>query len=168
MEDEWMARLKTLLNQNRPIHLIGVGNPIRGDDALGLFIASKLRKRLGARPSKLVKIHESSIAPEFQIAKISKLDSLIIFDAVEHNSEPGSIIFANLGDTRFGYFATHNIPMKLIPNISENMANIFVLGIQPGNVHIGEGLTKIVLASANQIVERLAGLVEETRQNGLD
>jgi hydrogenase maturation protease len=87
-------------------------------------------------------------------------ESVIIFDAIEHDSEPGSIIFARLGDTRFGFFATHNIPFKLIPCLSANLENVFVLGIQPRNIDIGEGLSETVLDSANEVVEKLQMIIE--------
>jgi hydrogenase 3 maturation protease len=156
---EWQSPLEELLEKHGPVHLVGAGNPIRKDDAVGLFIASELRKRLGSRPNKLFRIYGSSIPPERLLAKIES-GAIIMFDAVEHNSKPGSIIFARLEDTRFGFFATHNIPFKLIPGLSKNLGNAFVLGIQPGNIEIGEGLSEEVLNSANEVVEKLQRIIE--------
>ncbi len=166
--EEWVeqARKFFVAHQTKQIHLVGVGNPIRGDDSVGLLIASGLRKRFGARPSKFVRIHSSSTSPEVLLSKIgANKDPLMIFDAIEHNSEPGEIIFANLGDTRFGFFATHNIPLKLIPNLSENIDRSFVLGVQPGNVDIGEVMSQIVVDSANRVIDELAKLIEVMKPN---
>jgi hydrogenase 3 maturation protease len=168
-EKDWAACTRAFLESREavPLQLAGVGNPIRKDDSVGMFIVSKLRKKLGARPNNQVRIYPP-LTPELLFSKISlKTSSLIIFDAVEQNSAPGSIIFANIADTKFGYFATHNVPLKLIPNLSKRMANIFVLGIQPEDTDIGEGLTEVVLNSANEVVAKLETFIGEIFLNGI-
>lgn len=167
---DWAARAKTLLESKEavPLHLVGVGNPIKKDDSVGIFIASKLKKRFGTRPNRLVRIYPP-LTPELLFSKIHlKTGSLIIFDAVEQNSAPGSIIFTNIADTRFGYFATHNVPLKLIPNLSERMANIFVLGIQPEEINVGEGLSEVVRESANEVITNFESFIEEIYLNGIN
>jgi len=168
--NDWAARAKSLLESKKavPLHLVGVGNPIRKDDSVGIFICSKLKKKFGTRPNKLVRIYPP-FAPELLFSKISlKNGSLIIFDAIEQNSVPGSIIFANIADTRFGYFATHNIPLKLIPNLSERLVNIFVLGIQPEDINVGEGLSEVVRESANEVIANFESFIEEIYLNGIN
>jgi hydrogenase maturation protease len=163
---DWEARTKEFLESKRaaPLHLVGVGNPIKKDDSVGLFIVAKLRRKLGARPNKLIRIHPP-LTTELLFSKISlRTGSLIIFDAVEQNSAPGSIVFANIVDTRFGYFATHNVPL----NLSERMANIFVLGIQPDDIEVGEGLSEVALCSANEVIAKLETFIEETFLNGIN
>src|SRR5579862_7948900 len=167
---DWSDQITSLLGSEgaAPLQLVGVGNPIKKDDSVGIFIVSKLKKKFGARPSKSVRIHPP-LAPELLFSKINlKTGSLIIFDAIEQNSSPGSIIFANIADTKFGYFATHNIPMKLIPAVSERVANIFVLGIQPQDIDIGEGLSETVLRSADEVVAKLGTRIEERFLNGIN
>jgi hydrogenase 3 maturation protease len=158
---EWESSIKALFRAEKQVHFVGVGNPIKSDDGVGLFIATELRKKLGSQPKRRVKIHSNSFSPDLLISKVAKeAGSLVIFDAVEHNSHPGSIIFAKLEDTKFGFFATHSLPFKLIPGISANLENIFVLGVQPGNVDIGEGLSDVTLSAANEVVDRLSVLIE--------
>jgi len=160
--EDWTSRLEVLYGSREamPFHLVGVGNPIKKDDSVGLVIISRLRKIFGSKPSKLVRIY-SPLAPELLFSKISfKSGSLIIFDAVEHNRAPGSIIFANIADTRFGFFATHNVPLKLIPSLSGRMPNIFLVGIQPKDVDFGEGLSAVVLNSANKVVAEFETIIK--------
>jgi hydrogenase 3 maturation protease len=157
---EWASKLKSLFSIDTTTHLVGIGNPIRGDDSVGLYIVSELRKKLGSRPNKFIRIHETSISPERLLSKLES-KSIVIFDAIEHNSEPGSIFIVRLKESRFGFFATHNIPLKLVPGLSTNLQNAFVLGIQPEDVGIGEWLSKTVLHSANEIVEKLTQIIGE-------
>jgi hydrogenase 3 maturation protease len=157
---EWVSQFKSLLSRDIYTDLVGVGNPIRRDDSVGIFIVSKLKRKLGSRPNKFVRIRDPSVSSE---RLLSKLDgkSVIIFDAIEHNSEPGSIFIVRLEESRFGFFATHNIPLKLVPGLSTNLQNAFVLGIQPEDVGVGEGLSKTVLHSANGIVDKLTQIIGE-------
>ena len=160
---DWAARAKTFMESKDalPLRIVGVGNPIRKDDCVGIFIASHLRKKFGARPNTQVRIYPT-VATELLFSKMTlEKGSLLVFDAVEQNSPPGSIVFANIADTKFGYFATHNVPLKLIPNLSGKMGKIFVLGIQPEDIDIGEGLSEVVLHSANEVITELETIFQE-------
>ena len=161
---DWEESLDSLFlsyfRQSRLLHLLGVGNSIRRDDGVGLFIAAQLIKKYGTRPNKKTRIHPASNSLESLLSRLSETgDRVLLFDSVENKSEPGSIILAGLDDTRFGFFATHNIPLRLIPNITENMSNLHVLGVEPETVEIGEGLSDSVRKSALQIVSKIGALV---------
>lgn len=168
--DGWAKELSGLMSKGtlRHITLIGVGNPIKSDDSVGLYIISKLRRKYGTSPSKFVKIVQAS-SSESAISKIENKpggkisEMLIVFDSIESNSPAGSIIFANVGDTKYGFFATHNVPLRLIPSVASNMSDIFVLGVQPANTEVGENLSEIVLVSADRIVSTIGELIEEVR-----
>jgi hydrogenase maturation protease len=159
----WTACAKTFLESKEtlPLRIVGVGNPIRRDDGVGIFIASHLRKKFGARPNRQVRI-DSTLAPEFLFSKMTlEKGSLLVLDAIEQNSPPGSIVFAKIEDTKFGYFATHNVPLTLIPNLAGKIGKIFVLGIQPENIDIGEGLSEVVLHSANEVIAEFETIFQE-------
>lgn len=144
---------------------IGIGNPIKSDDSVGLYIISRLRERHGANPNKFVRI-ESAHSGEAALSKMGRTKEedpglIIIFDAIESNSLPGTIIFANVADTKYGFFATHNLPLTLNPGVAINPSRVFVLGIQGASVEIGEYLTKIVNDSADRIVDNINRLIED-------
>ncbi|MCL5068444.1 MAG: hydrogenase maturation protease [Thaumarchaeota archaeon] len=149
----------------RRVLFIGVGNPIKSDDSVGLYMISKLRREYGASPKKSIRIASAS-SPETAFSKIgngskSEGEMVVIFDAVESDSPPGSIIFANIGETRYGFFATHNIPLRLIPTVMANISKVFVLGIQAENTDIGEKLSETVRESADRVVGRVGELINQ-------
>ncbi len=144
------------------LHFLGVGNPIKSDDSVGLYLVSKLRKTCGRKPNEFVTIHPPLLysRAEFYLAKIGqKGEYAVIFDAVDANSEPGRIIFGDLSNTQYGFFSSHNIPLKLIPEL--NPSTVYILGIQPQNIEVGEELSRIVLSSANEVLEKIPSLLKE-------
>ena len=160
----WETGLRSALSRcSGSIDLLGVGNPIRGDDAVGLAIASELRQTLGANPVRGYKIHRATLAPERLLSKLAlSSGKILIFDAVEASREPGAIVCATLGGTKYGYFATHNIPLTLIPGMASRTDDVYLVGVQPLSVEVGEGLTDVVRESAAQIV---AAVTDEVGAN---
>lgn len=159
----WEKTIRPLLGDG-VVHLIGVGNPLRQDDGVGLRVVSSLRRELGQSPRPGIKVHPPSLNPEKVISKAaSRGERLLIFDAVEADREPGSIICASLAETKFGFFATHNLPLRLIPGIAENQAGAFVVGIQPESAGVGEGLSEKVQEAGDRLVQAIKGIVEGNR-----
>jgi hydrogenase 3 maturation protease len=167
MGEKWVNELLAFLDSgNSPIRvtLVGVGNPIKGDDSAGVYVASQLRRRYGANPNKHVHI-TIECAPERIFSNLSKKtakrnEAILIIDSVEANLDPGSIIFASLVDTRYGFFATHNIPPRIFSDFLPSHSNIFVIGIQPENLEIGEGLSSTVRTSADRIIQRVSDSID--------
>ena len=160
--EDWQARLQDALESGGSTDLVGVGNSLRSDDAVGLEIASELRSRLGAAPARGVRIHSPSLMPERLLSKLaSKEGRIIVFDAVEASKPPGEIVCSKLGETKYGYFATHNVPLRLIPGLSDRQQDVFVVGVQPQSLEVGEGLTDIVRDSATRVAAAVTKAVEE-------
>lgn len=159
-ENDWIESLRRLFSSNcqNTLHLIGVGNPLRKDDGLGIEVVKKLKKH--CRNSKHFKIHSLSFRTESLISKIEYArDKVLIFDAVEFGSFPGAIIVSSMNDSRFGFFATHNIPISALPGISSQLGNLLLLGIQPLDLDVGEGLSDQVSNSVEKVVSALSGLM---------
>jgi len=142
------------------VHIVGVGNPIRQDDAVGLEIVSSLRRRLGTRPAPNIVIHPPSLMPERLLSRAAVGGrGLMVFDAVEANREPGSIVCASLAETKFGFFATHNVPLRLIPGVADNLERCFVLGIQPESLGVGEELSATVTEAKSRVVAAMSTII---------
>jgi len=120
---------------------------------VGLAIASELRRTLGASPTRGYRIHKATPMPERLLAKLAKSSArILIFDAVEASRNPGEIVCTGLGESKYGYFATHNIPLRLIPGLESRLDDVYLVGVQPLSVEIGEGLSDVVRDSAARIV----------------
>lgn len=162
-ELNWVEELTNLfsLSSQTRLHLIGMGNPFRKDDGLGVQVIRKLRQKCRNAPA-YVKIHPPSTTIEYLISEIDYTrDKALIFDAIEFNSFPGSIIFSTLDDSRFGFFGTHNIPIRSLPNVSSNLNRVLLLGIQPGYLEVGEGLSNRVRKSVEDVVSVIIGILRK-------
>lgn len=91
----------------------------------------------------------------------SKGERIVVIDAVEAQMKPGTIVCARFSETKFGFFATHNVPLRLVPGVAENAADTYIVGIQPDSVGVGEGLSDVVKRSSMKLVSMIANLVEE-------
>ncbi len=159
----WRETIENLLasQDERLLQFAGVGNPIKSDDSVGLYIASRLRKTRFSTRVKGLKILSPRSNPESIFSELDlKSGIALIFDAVECNQDPGTIILAGLGETQYGFFATHNIPLRLVPELQSNKERVFILGIQPQSTEIGETLTPTVKASADAVVEAIQTRLE--------
>lgn len=154
---EWTRELGAFLSSvgSEKLVLLGVGNPIKSDDSVGLYIADRLRKVLRSSPR--LRVRSAPSYPELILSRIDLQSSrLLIFDAVETGRSAGSIVLASIKDTEYGFFATHNLPLKLHPSVTENREKVSVLGVQPGDLGIGEGMNPIVQAAAENVVGEVA------------
>jgi len=161
MED-WITEVEAFFARPLPERsiLFGIGNPVKSDDSVGLYIADRLRRTLGSAPTPRVSIHRPVDHPELAISRLDLASSrLLVFDAVEAARPPGSIIFANVEDTKYGFFVTHNIPLRLLPPVRENGSNVFVLGVQPHDVGIGERPSEPMLQVAERVVSVVSGCI---------
>jgi len=159
---DWEGKLRDVIaSSSSPVHLVGVGNGLRTDDAVGLEIISALLSRIGASPVPGLRVHPTSVMPERLLSRLaSKPGRIVVFDAVESAQKPGVVVFSRLSDTKYGFFATHNIPLRLIPGIEGRQNEVFIVGVQPESLEVGEGLTDRVSASARRVVEIVAAAVE--------
>lgn len=131
--------------------LLGIGNTLRRDDGVGNYIASRFRARgwlvldCGTMPENftgVVRRHH----PEL----------LVLVDAADIGLAPG--VFRIVAPDRIGDVSTgtHNIPLThLLGFLSESAGRIIFIGIQPGEVGDGEGITPVVRGGADQLIDLL-------------
>jgi hydrogenase maturation protease len=155
LSSDWRERLRgTIADSESSVHLMGAGNELRTDDAAGLEIVSSLRSRLGSAPVAGVRIYAGSPMPERLLAKLaSKEGRIVVFDAVEASERPGGVVFRPMTDTKYGFFGTHNIPLRLVPGLTGHLGDVFLVGVQPASLDVGIGLTNSVRESVKEIVE---------------
>ena len=68
--------------------VIGLGNPDRGDDAMGILVLRALRGRVPED----VELLEDTGAPLFVLEQFQRFDALILVDAVRSGSPPGTVL----------------------------------------------------------------------------
>ena len=160
LKDNWSVVLRKLLTSSKggTVNVIGVGNPLRRDDGAGIQVIKQL-KMLGNR-SDSFRIHTPTDRAESLLVEINyETEKALLIDAADFNSTSGSIFCENLKSSHSGFFVTHNIPIRYLPNVSSNLDRIFLLGIQPGDLSLGEGFSEPVSNSIQQVVQVLRDLI---------
>jgi hydrogenase 3 maturation protease len=127
-----------------------VGNREGGDDAVGPYIADKLK----SLKNDAFFVLDCGVVPEnyTSIVKQHKPRNLIIVDAVEMRLKPGEMRVVPKEKIGSMHISTHGIPISiLISYLKEFIENIIFIGIQPERM--SDKITESVRKSADKIVE---------------
>lgn len=141
-------RLAQLLSgKDRKILFVGIGNLLRQDDGIGVYVSNRLKER------KNIKVITAEASIENYIGKINSVehDTLVLIDCVEMKKPPGSFDLMSVDRVKDMTFNTHNISLKRLSDFFRN--EVLILAIQPEKVGFGENLSYIVRDAGNKIVE---------------
>jgi len=129
-----------------------IGNRDDGDDAVGPYIADKLK----LKKSDKIKILDCGTIPEnyTSVVKRENPETLIIIDAVEMGLKPGEIRIVPKEKIGVMTISTHGIPISvLIGYLEKYVKNIIFIGIQPKEM--SGDITTIVKESGDKLVKIL-------------
>ena len=132
-----------------------IGNPQGGDDAVGPYIAKKL-KELN------INVIDCGTTPENYTSFIKQTNpkKLIIIDAADMGLKPGEIRIVPKEKIGVMTISTHGIPTSILMNYLEKyIKEVVLIGIQPQNMS-GEMNTKIK--------EKARFLVESIKDNKIN
>jgi len=174
------ARLATRLGRETVV--VGIGNPLRGDDAAGCLVAGALRELLAGEPQEpsrdprpgpphhRLRVVEAEEVPESFLGPIAcpTPDTVVLVDAIHLGEPPGTVAMLEVDEIGDHEASTHRVPLSILAHFlrAESGADVFVLGIQPGRREVGAAPCDEVLESAGilaQVLEEaaiLAGLPE--------
>ncbi len=139
--------------------IIGIGNDYRSDDAVGLTIARRLRRRLKAT----AKVIEQSGEGASLIEAWRGAVSVVVIDAVMSGAAPGTIHCFEAHSQKlpkiFFHCSTHAFSLaeaiELTRALGELPPRLVVYGIEAKNLAAGVGLSAEVEEAACQLEERM-------------
>jgi hydrogenase 3 maturation protease len=140
--------LKTLLLQkDKKILFVGIGNVLKTDDGVGVYISSGIIRT----SLRLALTVEVSI--ENYIGKINSIDPdiLVLIDCVDMNSIPGTFKLMPISQIKDLTFNTHNISLKRFRDFFK--MPVYLLGIQPEKINFGENMSYLVKKEAKKIIK---------------
>ncbi|WP_455367266.1 hydrogenase 3 maturation endopeptidase HyCI [[Eubacterium] cellulosolvens] len=151
-------RLKKFFRDSIKITLIGVGNILRRDDALGIEVIKEVKKRVGK--SDMILMIESHTTPEnyFGLLEQEKPSHILFIDAADAHFNPGTIFLTDIESAEGLAVSTHSIPLSVYSEFIHTLikTEILFFGIQPGDISFGEGLTSEVKTGIERAVDILA------------
>ncbi|MCK4644348.1 hydrogenase maturation protease [bacterium] len=134
---------------------VGIGNELRGDDAIGIYIA---RKGLERFPDKFI---DAGMAIENYIFKIlgRKEKIILLIDAVDFKGNPGDAAIIPLEDLKEQGFSTHTLSLgKIKQFFLDSEKELILLGIQPENIALGSEMGESIREAGDQILELLRNI----------
>lgn len=153
-----MSLAKKLAGRLRgSVVVVGVGNPLRGDDAAGCEVALRLQGRSAA----LVLNAES--VPESELVRIAMAhpDTVMFVDAVDLGAAPGSLAVLEARQMAHYGPSTHRVPLRILMECvrRDTGADVFVVAVQPRNVEFGEPMSAKVAAGVALLAETIEDLL---------
>ena len=131
--------------------LLGIGNPLRGDDGAGNYVADRFRA-----PGWLA-LDCGTIPENFTgVVRREHPELLVIVDAADMGISPGEFCIIRPEDIAAVTFGTHALPLSiLIEFLSHDAGRILFIGIQPGQTEMDRPLTDVVRRGADRLIRIL-------------
>jgi len=138
--------------------LIGVGNPLRGDDGVGVEIARILMQYLRNERVKVLIVEDRvDLIPRIIEDVNSRI--ILIFDAADFGGRPGEVRIMSPDEASGKTISTHDMPLSLMLRVAEKDAPAYVLGIQVETLEFGRGISPAVKAAADEVASLLLNLL---------
>jgi hydrogenase 3 maturation protease len=153
-------QLKTWVQDFCKLALIGVGNPLRHDDQVGLEIVHQFNKQV--QDARVLVIESESVPENYLDAIVAFNPShILILDAALLNLPAGSTRFMESIPVVSSSISTHTLPLHLFTSYLQQIINVQIgfLLIQPEDITFGEGLSPEVQATASRIVAILCEIL---------
>ncbi|HYB93274.1 MAG TPA: hydrogenase maturation peptidase HycI [archaeon] len=142
--------------------IVGVGNPIRRDDGVGVEIVHSLKGKV----SNDILLIESETIPENFINQIIefKPTHILIINAALMHLNPGTAKLVKSIEAPEESISTHGLPIQIFVQYLTKMteANTAMLLIQPRDTGFGEGLTSELNKVKEKLAKNLFTIIAET------
>jgi hydrogenase 3 maturation protease len=131
--------------------LLGIGNPLRGDDGAGTYVADRFTS-----PGWIAL--DCGTIPENFTGTVRKEhpELLVLVDAADMGISPGEFRIIRPDDIAAVTFGTHALPLSiLIGFLSHDAGRVLFIGIQPAQTEMGQPLTGAVRQGADRLIRIL-------------
>jgi len=150
---QWFSKVQRIV-------IVGVGNPIRRDDNIGVEILDGLEGKV----PKTVFLIKSETVPESFIGPIAefKPTHILIVDAASLNLGPGAARFVEDVEASKTAISTHALPIQIFCEYLAKTtdAKVAMLLVQPKDTSFGEGLTRELDLARVKLVSHLIKIIE--------
>ncbi|MBY8998758.1 MAG: hydrogenase maturation peptidase HycI [Candidatus Thorarchaeota archaeon] len=155
-EDE----LRTFITGANKIAILGIGNDLRSDDGLGLYIIEKL-----SIDDPRVMIENVGSVPEGFARPLAEFgaERVIMVDAADMGKSPGHTELITKDRIGGVNISTHSMPLSFLMMYleQETGGQTILIGIQPKSIQFGEGLTPEVQEVVDKTIISLERVLKE-------
>lgn len=151
-----------------PVVVIGLGNPLMGDDGLGIAVLERLRNRYVLPAG--VELVDGGTWGLNLLPVIEDADGVILIDAIDAAAPPGSPIrleHASLPRYLATKISPHQVDLRDVLGLAELRgtlpADTVAVGLQPQSVEFGDALSPVLATQLDVVV---ASVLEELARRG--
>ena len=159
----WKTRLTKEMGRVEKLAVLGVGNVLKGDDAVGVRTIEALRTLVGPQPCPKLLLLAAYEVPENYTGKIRDFQPThtLIIDAVSASWPAGTVFVVDPRDLPDADISTHRTSLSVLARFLETTmrCRVLMLGVEPEEFLSGRGLTPAVQDAAEAISRYLAGFV---------
>jgi len=142
------------------VALVGVGNPLRGDDGVGVKIIELLEEAALEN----VMLLNTETVPEAFTGKVAehKPTHVLLLDAANFRGEFGDVKLIESSKIGGQAISTHSLPLTIFISYIEKMlgAKVLLLGVQPRNIEFFTEMSPEVERTAEEIAALLRKILE--------
>ena len=142
------------------IAVLGVGSELRGDDIAGMVAAEMIQKA----SHKKLKVFLGATAPENLTGEIKKYSPshLLIIDAADTASKPGTISLIDPKIVGGISFSTHMMPLNIMVDymLKSIRCKAIIIGIQPKVLKFGSEPSVEAISSAKEVAKTILEIVQ--------
>ena len=156
----------------KKIGVIGIGNPLRRDDGIGILLLELLQKNKKKFP-KHIEFIDGGTGGMNLLHILARFDTVFIIDAVVFKGKPGDIHIFTLDEIKSNktpiIISTHETDflhiLQLSKELKELPSQLFVFGVQPNDVSPGTGLSTELETILPQLYKKLASEIHSLTKN---
>lgn len=142
--------------------IVGLGNPYRMDDSVGIVAVDELKKN--DLPSS-VEVRDGTM-DEFGLLDLMKqTEHLVIIDAISAGKEPGTIYNFDSKEIKSMpnpiSLSLHTFGLAGVIEMARRMkihSKITIVGIEPQSMEAGEELTPLISSKISELVDRIKNI----------
>jgi len=152
--------LKDFIAGAEKIAILGIGNDLRTDDGLGLFIIDNLKI-----DDPRIMIENVGSVPEGFAKNLASFgaERIIMIDAADMLKPPGHIELITKDRIGGVAISTHRMPLSFLMMYleQETGGKSLLIGIQPKDIQFGEGLTPEIQEVVDETITSLENILKQ-------
>jgi len=151
-----LAETLAALARGRTLCVVGVGNPLRGDDGAGPLVIQRLGGHDGER------LVDAGTTPENWYGPLlARAPALVLFvDAADSGGEPGACVIAPADVLAPRAGGTHAPTLRLLAQLlAPRGVDSWFVGIQPARTTTGAPLHPAVRAAVDEVAAAIAAVL---------
>jgi len=119
--------------------IVGVGNPMKGDDGFGPAMIERLQDRVQASLFDCGTVPENFLGP----IREEQPQTVLVLDAADFSERPGAIGVFDSSEWRGGGFSSHSLSLKLFADLisQDTGASVYLVAVQPKRLGFGEQMS---------------------------